>query len=292
MEYKFYQVDVFTRDPFGGNPLAVFPDAAGLSDSSMLQIAREMNLSETTFVFPAEWSGVDFEVRIFTPGKEIPFGGHPIIGTANVLQLAGKRGRDPHLMRLGTKIGPIEVTAENEYLYMKQLLPSFEDCDVDANMVARAFSLSSEEIDSRWPIQIVSTGLPAILVPLKNCEGLAKIKPSLPDLEKILTDTDLIYLFALENPDIEATVYSRAFAPFIGIPEDPATGSVAGALGSYLVKHRVIADEYAENILIRQGIEMGRPSSLLVRIGAYEGNIGSVQVGGTARLIIEGVLKI
>ena len=79
MEYKFYQVDVFTRDPFGGNPLAVFPDAAGLSDSSMLQIAREMNLSETTFVFPAEWSGVDFEVRIFTPGKEIPFGGHPII---------------------------------------------------------------------------------------------------------------------------------------------------------------------------------------------------------------------
>ena len=125
MEYKFYQVDVFTRDPFGGNPLAVFPDAAGLSDSSMLQIAREMNLSETTFVFPAEWSGVDFEVRIFTPGKEIPFGGHPIIGTANVLQLAGKRGRDPHLMRLGTKIGPIDVTAENEYLFMKQLLPSF-----------------------------------------------------------------------------------------------------------------------------------------------------------------------
>ncbi len=292
MEYKFYQVDVFTRDPFGGNPLAVFPDAAGLSDSSMLQIAREMNLSETTFVFPAEWSGVDFEVRIFTPGKEIPFGGHPIIGTANVLQLAGKRGRDPHLMRLGTKIGPIEVTAENEYLYMKQLLPSFKDCDVDAKMVARAFSLSSEEIDSRWPIQIVSTGLPAILVPLKNCEALARIKPSLPDLEKILTDTDLIYLFALENPDIEATVYSRAFAPFIGIPEDPATGSVAGALGSYLVKHRVISDEYAENILIRQGIEMGRPSSLLVRIGAYEGNIGSVQVGGTARLIIEGVLKI
>lgn len=292
MEYKFYQVDVFTRDPFGGNPLAVFPDAAGLSDSSMLQIAREMNLSETTFVFPAEWSGVDFEVRIFTPGKEIPFGGHPIIGTANVLQLAGKRGRDPHLMRLGTKIGPIDVTAENEYLFMKQLLPSFEDCDVDAKMVAQAFSLSSEEIDSRWPIQIVSTGLPAILVPLKNCEALAKIKPSLPDLEKILTDTDLIYLFALENPDIEATVYSRAFAPFIGIPEDPATGSVAGALGSYLVKHRVIADEYAENILIRQGIEMGRPSSLLVRIGAYEGNIGSVQVGGTARLIIEGVLKI
>jgi len=292
MEYKFYQVDVFTRDPFGGNPLAVFPDAAGLSDSSMLQIAREMNLSETTFVFPAEWSGVDFEVRIFTPGKEIPFGGHPIIGTANVLQLAGKRGRDPHLMRLGTKIGPIEVTAENEYLYMKQLLPSFEDCDVDANMVAQAFSLSPDEIESRWPIQIVSTGLPAILVPLKNCEALAKIKPSLPDLEKILTDTDLIYLFALENPDIEATVYSRAFAPFIGIPEDPATGSVAGALGSYLVKHRVIADEYAENILIRQGIEMGRPSSLLVRIGAYEGNIGSVQVGGTARLIIEGVLKI
>jgi len=168
MEYKFYQVDVFTRDPFGGNPLAVFPDAAGLSDSSMLQIAREMNLSETTFVFPAEWSGVDFEVRIFTPGKEIPFGGHPIIGTANVLQLAGKRGRDPHLMRLGTKIGPIEVTAENEYLFMKQLLPSFEDCDVDANMAAQAFSLSSEEIDSRWPIQIVSTGLPAILVPLKN----------------------------------------------------------------------------------------------------------------------------
>ena len=292
MEYKFYQVDVFTRDPFGGNPLAVFPDAAGLSDSSMLQIAREMNISETIFVFPAEWSGVDFEVRIFTPGKEIPFGGHPIIGTAHVLHLAGKRGGDPHLMRLGTKIGPIEVTVENEYLYMKQLLPSFEDCDIDAEMAARAFSISSEEIDSRWPIQIVSTGLPAILVPLKNCEALARIKPSLPDLEKILKDTDLIYLFALENPEIEATVYSRAFAPFIGIPEDPATGSVAGALGSYLVKHRVIADEFAENILIRQGIEMGRPSSLLVRIGAYDGNIGSVQVGGTAVLIIEGVLKI
>lgn len=291
MDYKFYQVDVFTRDPFGGNPLAVFPEAEGLGSANMLQIAREMNLSETTFVFPADWPGVDFEVRIFTPEKEIPFGGHPILGTAYVLRMLGKAGRDPLLMKLGTKVGPIDVTIEDEFLYMTQKLPVFENTNMQADLIARGLSLNPDQIDSRWPIQIVSTGFPALLVPLKDHSALGSIRPNLSVLEEVLADTDLIYPFSIEDPDKEPTVHARAFAPFVGIPEDPGTGSVAGAMGSYLVNHRIISDEFAERILIRQGIEMGRPSNILVRIGAYEGNIGSVQVGGTSRLAIEGTLK-
>lgn len=292
MNYKFFQVDVFADEIFGGNPLAVFPDAAEMDDALMLKTAREMNLSETAFVFPSRSAEIDFDVRIFTPGKEIPFGGHPIIGTAHVLQLTGKLAGNSKSMCLGTKIGPIDVSITGDFFSMRQTPPTFAACDFSIAQLAEALSLDAGQVDSRWPPEIVSTGFPAIFLPLKSIEALRQITPNLPRLEKILKKTDMLYAFSMGKLGEFAEIHARSFAPFAGIPEDPATGSAGGALGAYLVKRRIIPADYFAKINIKQGIEMGRPSSIKVQIEESEGRIRSVQVGGTSLLIIEGSLLI
>ena len=292
MKYAFCQVAVFANEIFGGNPLAVFPDALGLDHDSMLKIAREMNLSETTFVFPASDQGVDFDIRIFTPGKEIPFGGHPVIGTAHVLKLTGKVDKDSQSICLGTKTGPITVAMDADFFSMKQSLPVFDNCEFSPGQLAKALSLNPAEIDPRWPPQIVSTGFPAIFLPLKSPDILAKIKLNLHYLEDILREIDMIYAFALGKIGESAEAHVRSFAPFIGIQEDPATGSAGGALGAYLARHRIIPKEYFGKIHIKQGYEMGRPSSIKVNVSASDGQIKSVQVGGTSILVIEGSMTI
>ena len=290
MKYDFCQVNVFANAVFGGNPLAVFPDASGMDATLMLKIAREMNLSETTFVFPSSVQGVDFDIRIFTPGKEIPFGGHPVIGTAHVLQIAGKTGRDS--ICLGTKIGPITVKLDGGIFMMRQALPVFAQCDFSRAQLAKALTLDPEEIDSRWPPQIVSTGFPAIFLPLKSPETLGRIKLNLARLENILKKVDMIYAFALGKLGETAEIHVRSFAPFIGIHEDPATGSAGGALGAYLVRHGFIPTEYFSKIHIKQGFEMGRPSTIKVKIQEADGQIKSVQVGGNSLLVIQGSIML
>ena len=292
MKYDFYQVDVFANKVFGGNPLAVFPDVVGMDSALMLKIAREMNLSETTFIFPSSVDGVDFDVRIFTPGKEIPFGGHPVIGSAHVLQIAGKIRNGAKSISLGTKIGPVTVDLDGDFFSMQQALPVFDKCDFSIDKLSRALTLDSAAIDSRWPPQIVSTGFPAIFVPLKSPDVLGQIKLNLAHLEEILAKIDMIYVFAVGKVDQTAEVHVRSFAPFIGIPEDPATGSAGGALGAYLVRHRIIPTEYFNNIQIKQGFEMGRPSSIKVGIKESNGQIKSIQVGGTSLMVIQGSMTI
>ena len=292
MKYEFRQVDVFANEPFGGNPLAVFPDAQGMDDCLMQKIAREMNLSETTFVFPSSMPGTDFDIRIFTPGKEIPFGGHPVIGTAHALQIAGKIKRDSRSICLGTKVGAIAVNLDGGYYSMSQTLPVFETCEISIDLFAKALSLDAEAIDRRWAPQIVSTGFPAIFLPLKSPDVLGQIKINLSYLENILNKVDMIYVFSLGAIADDAVIHVRSFAPFIGIPEDPATGSAGGALGAYLVRQRIIPDEFFKKIHIKQGFEMGRPSSIKVEIEEYEGQIKSVQVGGTSLLVMQGSMII
>lgn len=292
MKYQFFQVDVFASEIFGGNPLAVFPDAVGMDDALMLNTAREMNLSETTFVFPSRGAEIDFDVRIFTPAKEIPFGGHPVIGTAHVLQLTGKIANNSKSMCLGTKIGPIDVSITGDFFSMRQTLPTFEPCDFSIAQLAEALSLDADQVDSRWPPEIVSTGFPAIFLPLKSIEALRQIKLNLSHLEIILNKTDMIYAFSLGEMGEFAEIHARSFAPFLGIPEDPATGSAGGALGAYLVRQRIIPADYFAKINIKQGVEMGRPSSIKVQIEESEGRIRSVQAGGTSLLVIEGSLII
>lgn len=296
MEYRLYQVDVFTGQALCGNPLAVFPEASGLETGIMQKIAREMNLSETTFVFPSADESADYDVRIFTPGKEIPFGGHPTLGTAFVLLHCGLISPDQEILRLRMQAGiiPVKMDTGGRQLSFTQPPPQFSGMFKDFDKLAKSISLNSDSIDKRWPVEVVSTGFPALFTPVKNLRSLQNIQLRLDKLREILGEmnVDMLYAFTMETMDEQATLHARAFAPFIGIIEDPATGSAAGALGGYLEKHKVIPEEKQGRILIEQGFEIDRPSHLYVKVGYQEGEIKSIQVGGETCLVMQGVLNI
>lgn len=293
MGLKFYQVDVFTDRVFGGNPLAVFPDSTILKNATHLNIAREMNLSETTFVYPTENPKADFRVRIFTPRKEIPFAGHPTLGTAHLMWETERIPSSKDSMVLEMDAGLIKVTKhQNNRFFMEQPLPSFGGITTTIDRVAEALSITPDEIDSRFPLQVVSTGFPALYVPLTSLNVLQKVALNLAVLREVLRDVDMIYTFTGETLEPGSTVHSRAFAPFVGIPEDPATGSAGGALGAYLVRHKVIESLDPSKIIIEQGFEIDRPSIIRVGVGLAGGEIDSVQVGGQAVTVLAGTLKI
>jgi trans-2,3-dihydro-3-hydroxyanthranilate isomerase len=291
MRQKFFQVDVFTDQVFGGNPLAVFPEPGSLTEAAHLQIAREMNLSETTFVYPPKNPEADFKIRIFTPGKEIPFAGHPTLGTAHILWETGKIASASDSVVLEMGAGLIKVSKRQKNLFMEQPRPSFGDTVEAVDQVAEALSIGSGEINSRFPLQVVSTGFPALYVPLKNLKAVQNVELNLTVLRKILGSVDMIYVFTAETQDSRSTVHSRAFAPFIGIPEDPATGSAGGALGAYLVHHKVIENLDSSAIVIEQGFEVNRPSTIQVSVGKIGEEIRSIQVGGQAVTVLEGNLR-
>lgn len=296
MLYKFYQADVFTDRNFGGNPLAVFVDASGLDAGSMQSIAREMNHSETTFVFPSTVRGADFDVRIFTPGKEIPFAGHPTLGTAFVLLETGRIPKDRNQVRLNFNSGVIPVTVDaptGEY-FMHQPLPQFISQFNSPSALAESLGLPENKIDSRFPPQVVSAGFPALYVPIRSLESMQSISLNYAKLKEILNslNVDMLYAFTLETQHPGSTVHVRSFAPFIGIPEDPATGSAAGGLGAYLAKYEVLDPGNLKDIVIEQGYEMKRPSALKVVIEQKAGEITQVRVGGKSKMVIEGQLNL
>ena len=292
MGQKFFQVDVFTDRVFGGNPLAVFPDPGGLNEENHLQLAREMNLSETTFVYPPKNPKADFRIRIFTPGKEIPFAGHPTLGTAHILWETGKVSAAHNSVILEMDAGLIQVSRELNTLFMEQPLPSFGDTVKSTDLVAAALSIDSAAIDTRFPVQIVSTGFPALFVPLNNLKSVQSVELNLSVLREVLGNIDMIYVFTRETQNPGSTVHSRSFAPFAGIPEDPATGSAAGALGAYLIHHKVIENLEVSAIVIEQGLEMNRPSIIQVRISKKGEEINSIKVGGQAVTVLEGVFRL
>ncbi len=292
MKYNFYQVDVFTDLALEGNPLAVFIDGSGLNPATMLKIAREMNLSETTFLLPSSDPEADFDLKIFTPGAEIPFAGHPTIGTAHVLFETGKMNSSKDAVTFKMGVGNIRVTRHEKSFFMKQPEAKFEaPCPV-LDRLAETLSLDSSAICTEWPIQVVSTGFPALLIPLKSLELIRRIQLKTHLLQGILQDTGMLYAFTLETEAPESTVHARAFAPSLGIPEDPATGSVAGALGAYLAKHQIIEEKKFGRIQIEQGYEMGRPSLIQVVVGQKDGVISKIEVGGKSRILIEGILTL
>ena len=286
---------MFTGTPLGGNPLAVFVGAEGLDEGSMQKIAREMNLSETTFVVPSSDREADFEVRIFTPSKELPFAGHPVIGTAHVLREIGKVSYDQKLIHLKLRIGTIPVyVEEGERLFMEHPQSKFLHVVESVDLVAESLGLPSSAIDPRWPCQIVSTGVPALFVPITTLVSIQQIKINSAKLEEIFKalGTDMVYVFTTETLDSNSTLHSRLFAPFIGVPEDPATGSASGALGAYLAKYGVIKKDKLDRIKIEQGYEMKRPASIYVQVKQEGTIIKSIRVGGESVTIIQGQLKI
>lgn len=287
---KFSIVDVFALEKYTGNQLAVFTDASFLSDKQMQRIAKEMNYSETTFVV-STLQNDGYDVRIFTPEQELPFAGHPTLGTAYVLQQEIIKQPAERII-LNLKVGQIPVTLHYsnnsiEWLWMQQLPPTFHQAFA-AETIAQILNLEPGEIDSRFPIQEVSTGVPFIIVPLKTQSALKRIKINKDKYFELVSKTQAksILVFCPETyiPDNDLSV--RVFADYLGVPEDPATGSANGSLAGYLVQNSYFGEEPI-NLRVEQGYEIGRPSLLLLKAQKKHGEI-EVSVGGKVIMVAKG----
>ena len=289
LETSFYQVDVFSDKLFGGNPLAVFLNGEDFKEAQLKQVAREMNLSETTFVFSPSHPDADFDVRIFTPGKEIPFAGHPTLGTAFVLKHAGLIPSTKNHLLLNFKSGLVSVYLQDDGIILMKtpkgkILKTFSN----NKEVAESLGLKLSNIDPDLPIQTVTTGFPALLVPITTLESIKEMVVDLVSLKPLLEQekVDMVYPFTRQTFDQKNSIHARGFAPFIGIPEDPGTGSVASALGFYL--HEKNPKE--KDFIIEQGYEIKRPSNIFVKIVVAEGRTNEIRVGGRVRLVLKGTL--
>lgn len=301
---KFYQADVFTSQPFGGNPVAVFPDADGLTDDELQQIAREMNLSETVFVFPPTDPAAVARLRIFTPTQEIPFAGHPVLGTFYVLAQIGRISTQepvtPVVQECNIGLFSVELHAEQSRVVrvvMSQPKPEFLDpIDAldDVYLIGGALSLPKHVIaDTKWPLQVVSTGLPVLIVPVRTLTAVRSINPDASAIINVCErfGANGIMVFTTVTVESFASVHARMFAPKIGILEDPATGSAGGALGAYLVQNGVVEVGPTTDILIEQGYEIDRPSRILVQVESDDDVIQGVKVGGHCVMVVEGTLR-
>lgn len=298
---RFLTLDVFTSTPFGGNQLAVFPDASGIPEGALLQITREFNFSEVTFCYPPEDAAHTRKVRIFTPTGEIPFAGHPTVGTAAALALVegvmeGKAGR--FTFELGIGVVPVEVRIESETRAWAEFsvakLPEIGPQTPTLNTLAEILSLESGDlVGGALSPQAVSCGYPFVIVPLKSVAALARARMRVDLWEQTLKRFWAPELFlAARDPDQGPHHWrARMFAPGINIPEDPATGSAVAAFGGWLAMKEAKADG-AFAWSVDQGIEMGRPSRLDVSATKAGGAVTAVRVAGRAVLMGEGTLRL
>jgi len=297
--YEFVQLDVFTQTPLAGNPLAIFPDARGLNNADMQALAREMNLSETTFIFPRDVATEARDgknVRIFTVEQELPFAGHPTLGTALYLYASEPNPKEAAEIILDLKAGKIPVrftaTSENHeqrvdgqvFGEMRQRDPEFET-PLSRDEVARVIGIANDEISQEWPIQPVSTGLTFTIVPFRNRQTLSDLKFSYIQAAEFLKKSGANFFYFLCPERREGRLEARARMFFYG-GEDPATGSAAGCAASWMVRHGVAKND--EQVVIRQGIECRRPSEMHVRATREGGRVSNVRVGGYAVEILRG----
>lgn len=298
--YNYIHLDVFTDHIFGGNQLAVFPDPAGLDAATMQAITREMAYSESTFVFPPEDPATAVRVRIFTPGKELPMAGHPTVGTAFALAHLGVIAPGQPQVVFGLGVGPITVRLRWDgqrlvFAEMQQLLPTFGDSATDVPAVAAALTLAPGDVDvTRSPVQVVSCGVPFLFVPLATRAAVDRVvvdRAALARLCRPLGIAEEVFVFTTEPGADGGTVYSRMFAPGLGVIEDPATGAASGPLGCYLVAHGLVPREQAGRIVSVQGVAMGRPSRVDIGIDLEGPAITRVRVGGTAVVAGDGQLR-
>jgi len=296
--YQYVHVDVFTDEPLTGNQLAVFLMPDGLSSEEMQLIAREMNFSETTFVFPADEEETDFRVRIFGRTREMDFAGHPTIGTAYVLAHEGLIAPGREQVVLGEGIGPIPVDLEWDggelsFAWMYQLEPTFGSTVEDVTALARGLGLDDDAIASTGlPVQEVSCGSTFLFVPVVSREAVDSVVIDQDEVLRVLEASGVsrrgLFIFSTAEANDDATTYGRMLGTS-GF-EDPATGSANGPLGAYLVHHGVVSEEDASSILSRQGVHMGRPSRIYIDIGVDDGTIDEVRVGGRTAYVGEGTI--
>ncbi|HSL23181.1 MAG TPA: PhzF family phenazine biosynthesis protein [Vicinamibacterales bacterium] len=298
-QYRYLHLDVFTDRPFEGNQLAVFPQAQGLEPAVMLQIAREMNFSESTFILPPEHKG-DVRMRIFTPGEELPMAGHPTIGSTFALahEKVIEPGRPLFTFELPVGPTPVELEWDGDQLsfaWMTQQRPKYGAVATDARALAEAVHVDAAEVMD-VPLEEVSCGLPFFFLALKSRKAVDQAESDRLGIGRFFEKQKLplraVFLFTLAGGADEATAYSRMFAPGLGIAEDPATGAASGPLGCYLVKHGLVDPERAAHFVSLQGMKMQRPSRIHVSIDARGGEITRVRVGGRAVLVGEGTLAI
>ena len=287
----FYVVDVFAERKYAGNQLAVFANAGGVPARTMQKIARETNFSETTFIRSNKENNGGWDVRIFTPEEEVPFAGHPTLGSAYIIQQMLMR-RKVNEVRLNLKVGQIPVQFKYQgknpsLLWMKQNAPIFGK-RFDAGKTAKALGLKSTAIDRRVPVQEVSTGLPFIIAPLKSLDAVRRAIMNTPDFKSLLKGAKArcILIFCPRTYYKDNDLNVRVFAPFYGVPEDPATGSANGCLAGYLVKNRYFGTDVI-SVKVEQGYEIGRRSRLYLKARKTKGKI-EVLVGGKVRLVAKG----
>ena len=286
MSLSFYIVDVFAEEKYAGNQLAVVRGAADLPDETLQKIALEMNYSETTFVLSEEEIDRGYDVRIFTPGGEVPFAGHPTLGTAYVIQqeiLTSPVGR----ITLNLKAGDIPVTF-GEVLWMRQLQPTFGKT-LDPAAVASMLHLERAGLDDHYPVQEVSTGLPALIVPLRSLDAVQRCRVHHDRYLELVENIEArnILVFCPE-PHERSDLSARMFAPGHGVSEDPATGSANGCLAGYLVEHRYFGTDSID-VQVEQGYEIGRPSLLSLQAEKKDDET-TVHVGGKVQMVARGEL--
>jgi len=311
MTYKYHTADVFTDTPFGGNQLAVIVDARGLTTEQMASIAREFNFSETIFVTPPEDPGHTRRVRIFTPGSELPFAGHPTVGAAFVLAATGEielTGDETRIIfEEGVGPVPVVIRSENGRPVFAQLtaakLPEKGTETHARGAIAKLLSLDAEDVDedANYKIEAWSAGLPYLIVPIKTLEALGRARVKVDLWEKNLRDTwaPEIFLFVETEESAarngvqsgDGVIRARMFAPSLGIPEDPATGSACASLAGYLATRSAKHDGLLK-YTVHQGVEMGRPSRLEVEVEVAAAAVEAVRVGGASVLISSGKLHL
>ncbi len=293
MKRRIYQLDVFTKKPYAGNPLAVITDGDDLSSRQMQAVAREMNLAETVFVQRPTNNRALARLRIFTTTRELPLAGHPVIGTWYHLSELGvgpaAEGPVQIQQQTGAGILPVEITFHDgrpARVTMTQKDAKFKSVKISREKIASALGLKSSDIDSRLALESVSTGIFNLMVPLRNRGTLGKIRSNPRELFHLLNgNSTMAYCFALGS---RGRGFARGMLPW-EIFEDPATGSAGGSLGAYLVKHGKL--KAGEELSITQGVEMGRPSDIRVQVADRKGRLVP-HVSGSAVRILEGQIEI
>jgi len=300
--YRYLTADVFTEVPFGGNQLAVFPDARGIPEHRLQDVAREFNFSETTFVYPPSDPAHTRRVRIFTPGNELPFAGHPTVGTAHVLATTGEvplTGARTSIV-LEERVGPIPVTIRADgggpvYCELSVVkLPEEGPPAPSREALADAIGLAPDDLlDGEWQPRGWSCGVPYLFIPVRDRLAVARSRVRPDAWERALPGTwaPEVFVFSRDGERAGSDLHGRMYAPGFGIGEDPATGSAAAALAGYLARREPRRDGTL-HWRLEQGLEMGRPSILEIEADVAGGEITAVRVGGATVIVCEGTMLI
>jgi trans-2,3-dihydro-3-hydroxyanthranilate isomerase len=302
-KHRFVTLDVFTANAFGGNQLAVFPDASGIPEDALIQITREFNYAETTFCYPPANPAHTKRVRIFTPGHEVPFAGHPTVGTAIALTVLGHAGASngsATKLVLEEGVGPIPVTVRTDEggvpfaQFAVAKLPEIGPAAPSRGMLAEILSVDAEDIlASPSPPQNVSCGLPFLMVPLRSVDAVSRSRLRMEKWETTLKSSWApdIFVFAKLPDDGEIDFHARMFGPGVQVAEDPATGSANACLAGYLAARAQQRDGTLKWV-VEQGVEMGRPSRIEIEADKAAGEIAAIRVGGNAVMVMEGTLSL